>query len=206
MKRFVTYGVLAIGILLSIAAFWYSRESVQERERLRFETVAKQVTIKVKGRMDAYRETLYAGAGLFDSSQSVTEKEWHRFVNALKIDKNFPGLQGLGFSRVVLPNELQNTSKKQELYTSIIYLEPCDERNRRAFGFDMFSEEVRKEAMLRALYTGEAAASGKVRLIQENNVDVQAGFLMYVPVYHEGMPINTRAERLAALIGITTSA
>lgn len=198
MKRLITYSIFLIGILLSIAAFWYSIESVHERERLRFETVAKQITIKVEGRVDAYRETLYAGVGLFDSSESVTNDEWHRFVTALKIDKNFPGIQGLGFSRVLLSDE--NLSK-HELTTSIIYLEPCNERNRRAFGYDMFSEEVRREAMLRALYTGEAAASGKVRLIQENSIDEQAGFLMYVPVYRQGMPLNSKAERLAAIKG-----
>ncbi|HLD23004.1 MAG TPA: PAS domain S-box protein [Sulfuricurvum sp.] len=201
MKRLLTYTILIVGIFLSIGAFWYSNENIQERERLRFETVAKQITIKVEGRMNAYRETLYAGAGLFDSSENVTNDEWHRFVKALKIGKNFPGIQGLGFSRVIPQNQIKNPSKKQELYTSIIYLEPCDERNRRAFGFDMFSEEVRREAMLRALYTGEAAASGKVQLVQENDIDVQAGFLMYVPIYHKGMPLGTRSERLSALKG-----
>lgn len=201
MKRVLTYSILVIGIFLSIAAFWYSFKNFEERERLRFETVAKQITIKVQGRMDAYRETLYAGAGLFESSENVTDEEWHRFVTALKIDKNFPGILGLGFSRVLPQGEIKNPSKKQAIYTSIIYLEPCDARNRRAFGFDMFSEEVRREAMLRALTTGEAALSGKVRLVQENNIDVQAGFLMYVPIYHKGMPLRTKAERLAAIKG-----
>lgn len=202
MKRLITYSILVIGILLSILAFWYSSKNIQERERLRFETVAKQITIKVKGRMDAYRETLYAGAGLFDSSKSVEREEWRSFVTALKIDANFPGIQGLGFSRVISSEQAKNPKKQQELYTSIVYLEPLDKRNQRAIGFDMFSEEVRREAMRRALYSGEAAASGKVRLKQENNIDEQAGFLMYVPIYQKGMPLTTRAERLAALKGL----
>lgn len=201
MKRLIAYTILIIGILLSIAAFWYSTKIFQERERLRFETVAEQITMKVKGRMDAYRETLYAGVGLFDSSQSVEREEWKRFVTALKIDVNFPGIQGLGFSRVIPPKKNKDPKKQQELYTSIIYLEPSDWRNRRALGYDMFSEKVRSEAMLRALYTGEAATSGKVRLKQENKINEQAGFLMYVPVYHAGMPLRSKAERLAALKG-----
>nr|WP_262823910.1 CHASE domain-containing protein [Sulfurimonas gotlandica] len=32
---------------------------------------------------------------------------------------------------------------KRKIYTSIIYLEPFNERNIRAFGYDMYSEEVR---------------------------------------------------------------
>ena len=35
-------------------------------------------------------------------------------------------------------------------YTPILYLEPFDERNQRAFGYDMFSEPVRRAAMERA--------------------------------------------------------
>ncbi len=201
MKRLITYSILIIGILLSFAGFWYSSKIFKERERLRFETVAKQITIQVKGRMDAYRETLYAGVALYDSSQSVERDEWHNFISALKIDKNFPGIQGLGFSQVVPPEHSKNPKKLQELYTSILYLEPCNERNRRAFGYDMFSEEVRKEAMLRAVSTGELAASGKVRLVQENNIDEQAGFLMYVPVYQKRMPLNSKSDRLKALKG-----
>jgi len=201
MKRLIIYGIFTIGILLSVAAFWYSSKIFQERERLRFETVAKQITIKVQGRMDAYRETLYAGVGLFDSSKSVERDEWHSFVSALKIDENFPGIQGLGYSRIISSKDVKNPKQKQELYTSVIYLEPANWRNRRALGYDMFSEKVRRDAMLRALYTGKAAASGKVRLVQENNVNEQAGFLMYVPVYRKGMPLQTKAERLAALEG-----
>lgn len=201
MKRLIIYAIFIVGILLSTAAFWYSNQIFKERERLRFEIVAKQVTIKVKGRMDAYRETLYAGVGLFDASQSVERDEWHRFVDALKIDVNFPGMQGLGYAHVIPFQQAKNPKQKQELYTSILYLEPTDWRNRRALGYDMFSEKVRRDAMLRALNTGKAAASGKVRLVQENNVNEQAGFLMYVPVYRNGMPLQTKAERLAALEG-----
>lgn len=217
MKRLITYSTLLFGIALSIAAFWYVSKNVQEKEQLRFEAVTKQVTTLVKERMDAYRETLYAGVGLYDSSDNVERHEWHDFIKALKIDENFPGLQGLGFSEVIRPEEKEkHTARmrgegfadyairpegKRELYTSIIYLEPFDERNRRAFGFDMFSEQVRRAAMIKAASSGQAAASGKVRLVQENTVDEQAGFLMYLPVYHIGMPLKNEEQRIAALKG-----
>ncbi|WP_353850005.1 CHASE domain-containing protein [Accumulibacter sp.] len=35
-------------------------------------------------------------------------------------------------------------------YSSIVYLEPFDWRNQRAFGYDMYSEPVRQRAMERA--------------------------------------------------------
>lgn len=47
----------------------------------------------------------------------------------------------------------------------------------------MFSESVRRKAMIRARDTGFPALSGKVTLKQETDTDIQNGFLLYVPVY-----------------------
>jgi signal transduction histidine kinase/DNA-binding NarL/FixJ family response regulator len=44
-----------------------------------------------------------------------------------------------------------------------------------------------------------------VTLVQEAGKDVQAGFLMYLPVYAKGMPITGVAERRAAIIGYVYS-
>lgn len=94
---------------------------------------------------------------------------------------------------------------RRETYTSIIYLEPFDERNQRAFGYDMFSEPVRREAMEIARDTDRTTLSGKVKLVQETEKDVQSGFLLYVPVYKKGMPVSTMQERRAALHGYVYS-
>ena len=213
----IAYFILFFGIVLSVSAFLYAVDSVKEKEQLRFETLTRQASIHVKARMDAYRQVLFAGVGLFDASGEVSRLSWHDYVKALKIDLNFPGIQGLGYSEVVHPEALGlHTARVQaegfenyaihpagerELYTSIIYLEPFDQRNQRAFGYDMYSEPVRREAMRRAAMTEQAATSGKVRLVQENTIDEQAGFLTYVPVYNKAMPLQTQAQRMAALKG-----
>jgi CHASE1-domain containing sensor protein len=68
----------------------------------------------------------------------------------------------------------------REIYSSIIYLEPFSDRNLRAFGYDMFSEPVRRKSMEQARDTNIAALSGKITLVQETGKQVQAGNLMYV--------------------------
>jgi PAS domain S-box-containing protein len=94
---------------------------------------------------------------------------------------------------------------ERDVYTAIIFLEPFDARNQRAFGYDMFSESIRRAAMERARDTNTVSISNKVTLVQETEQDVQAGFLMYVPVYKHGMPINSVEERRAALTGYVYS-
>lgn len=213
----LAYIFLFFTIGLSVTAFIKEKENLKEKEKLLFNSLSKEVVLRVKARMDAYRQILYAGAGLFNSSKSVEREEWEHFIKTLKIEENFPGIQGVGFSKIIYPHEMDEHIKqirlegfkeyeihpegKRDLYSSIIYLEPFDERNKRAFGYDMFSEEVRREAMKRAIETGSAAASGKVRLMQENSIDEQAGFLIYIPVYKAGMPINSVQEKQAAIEG-----
>ncbi len=215
--KLAAYIILAFGIAFSIFAYQYTDESVKEKEQLRFEAATKQAVMLVQNRMDAYRQILYAGAALFDSSASVERDEWRSFIKTLKIDQNFPGIQGVGFSEVVHPKDKgKHTARikaegfadysirpegERDIYTSIIYLEPFNERNKRAFGYDMFSEEIRREAMIRATFDGKASLSGKVRLVQENNIDEQAGFLMYVPIYFKNMPLQTKEQRMAAIMG-----
>lgn len=90
---------------------------------------------------------------------------------------------------------------ERSFYTAILYLEPFSDRNLRAFGYDMHTEPVRRSAMERARDNGDTAISGKVRLVQESGRNEQAGFLMYLPVYRNGMPHATLAERRAHIIG-----
>ena len=59
--------------------------------------------------------------------------------------------------------------------------------------------------MSRARDTGSAALSGKVTLVQETDKDVQAGFLMYLPVYRNGAPQESPEQRREALTGYVYS-
>ncbi len=87
------------------------------------------------------------------------------------------------------------------IYSSIIYLEPFAGQNLRAFGYDMFSEPVRRSAMEDARDTGLPRLSGIVRLVQETKENPQPGILLYLPVYKQGMPTGTIGERRAAIMG-----
>lgn len=65
----------------------------------------------------------------------------------------------------------------------------------------MYSEPVRRAAMVQARDTGAVALSGKVKLIQESSEKIQAGFVMYMPIYRKGSPTETLAQRQDAIIG-----
>lgn len=215
--RKAAYGVFVLGLVLSVWGYGYAQSTIREKEQLRFETLSEQATLLIQTRMDTYRAMLRAGVGMFDASEQLNRNEWRLFVSDLQIAEKFPGVQGIGFTEMIpaakldehirriraegYPDYTVRPHGKRDYYTAIIYLEPFDMRNQRAFGYDMFSEPVRHEAMMRAIETGKTALSGKVRLVQENSVDEQVGFLMYLPVFRRGAPLETTAQRLQALHG-----
>ncbi|MEI7590755.1 MAG: CHASE domain-containing protein, partial [Deltaproteobacteria bacterium] len=167
--------------------------------------------------MDAHEQLLMSTAALFGVSDEVTREQWHNLVLQQKVEQHLPGVQGIGFSLIIprdrLAQHIQEIRSQgfpdynvkpegdRETYTSIIYLEPFSGRNLRAFGYDMFSEPVRRLAMERARDLNAPVLSGKVMLVQETGQDVQAGTLMCVPVYRKGMSTDTIADRRAAIYG-----
>lgn len=169
----------------------------------RFSALAEQTVAGIRRRMIAYEYLLRGGRALFDSGMPVQRTIWANYVKSLDVDQHFPGVQGIGYSQLIRPEELANHLQairaegfpnyrihpegQRPLYSSIIFLEPFRDRNLRAFGYDMYSEAVRRAAMDRAWQTGKAMLSGKVTLVQEDGTQQQAGVLLYLPhVAHAG--------------------
>ena len=212
---------LAAGLLLSALLTLWSYENRQENAAARFGLIAADVINNVEKRLKDHEQILLGGAGLFDSIGKVSRQQWHTYVSRLQLEDNYPGILGVGYSQVIAPADLPGHVQEirnsgfpdyqirplgdRKLYTSIIYLEPFAGRNLAAFGFDMYSEPTRRDAMQRAVNGGMTSISGKVALVQETHGRKQAGFLMYVPVYQPYQPLTTPAERWQALHGFVYS-
>ncbi len=209
--------VFVLGLALSYFLQDAARQSTRQDLQAEFDFRVDEITQSIHRRLQNYELVLKGAAGLFRASHEVGRKEFSEYVDTLKLAGNYPGIQGVGFSQVVRPEDRPRhvagiraegfanydiwPPGKRELYTSIVYLEPFDWRNQRAFGYDMYSEPVRQAAMARARDEGKTIISGKVRLVQETEQAPQAGFLMYLPVYRPGSPHLTLAERRANLMG-----
>ncbi|MFC6674141.1 CHASE domain-containing protein [Marinobacterium aestuariivivens] len=208
-------------LLLTVWLWWNALSDVTQSARERFEFRVSEAQFAIEQRLLAYEQVLRGGVGLFAASDQVTRDEWRTYVRNLDVDTNYPGIQGFGFSKRVLPSQreahIQSVradgfldytlwpGEERSEYTAIVYLEPFDWRNQRAFGYDMFSEPVRHEAMVRARDTALPAMSGRVTLVQETGQAVQHGFLMYLPVYPKGVVPETVEARRAALVGYVYS-
>ncbi|MGB7926374.1 MAG: CHASE domain-containing protein [Pyrinomonadaceae bacterium] len=220
-RAWVPYFVLAVALLLTVLAAYYVSATAEARDRLQFQNTVQHAQTSIQGRLDTYIASLRAGTALFAASEDVTRDEFRHYVEVLDFPRSYPGIRGIGFSMRVKPEErdalvarmrgegldsfkIWPDGERSEYHT-ITYMEPRDRRNMAAIGYDMFTEPVRRDAMQRASDTGLPAATGRVTLIQEVDPDKQAGFLIYVPVYRTGQPLETVAEREAALVGFVYS-
>lgn len=213
----IAFPVLIFGLIIVAITSLYIKSNVERIAEKEFISKCSEIKNRISGRLKDQARLLFSGKAFFDASIEVTRDEWHIFIRQQRLQQQLPGIQGLGFSLLIKPEDLNQHIQKirnegfpeykvhpdggRKLYTSTIYLEPFDYRNQRAFGYDMLSEPVRRAAMEKARDMNAAALSGKVLLVQETYKDVQAGALMYVPVYCRGMPINSVEQRRAAIRG-----
>ena len=220
-RPWIPYAVLGGALIVTFLAALYVHRTAQAKDRARFESSVQQISTTLDNRMDTYVALLRASTGLFAASHSVEPDEFHQFVNQLDLSRHYPGIQGIGFSLRVRPEERNQLVEmmrrggnatfkiwpedERAEYHTIVYLEPVDRRNQVAIGYDMFTDPIRRAAMERARDLGLPVASGRVTLVQEIDEPKQSGFLIYAPVYRNGAKTETVEERRAALMGFVYS-
>jgi diguanylate cyclase (GGDEF)-like protein/PAS domain S-box-containing protein len=215
--RVLIWLLLLLGLASSVAAGYWMKLDIDRHEYQQFSYYCEEIKLKIQARLRAAEQILLSGAATFDASDEVIRQEWQAYAQRLRIHEHFQGVQGLGFALWIPSSQLPahkariraegfpdytiHPEGEREFYSSIIYLEPFTERNLRAFGYDMYSEPVRRVAMMRARDENIVALSGRVTLVQETDKDVQLGTLMYAPVYRKNQPLDTVEQRRAALYG-----
>ncbi|MBD2094648.1 CHASE domain-containing protein [Trichocoleus sp. FACHB-591] len=220
-RTWTPYLVLGGALLLTTVATAYVATVARAKDQIRFENAVQRTEDAIQNRLETYIALLRSSSGLFAVNERLTSAQFRTYVKQVELGRRYPGTQGIGFSVRLRADDkdafvgemrqqgftnfaIQPDFPRAE-YHAIIYLEPFDQRNRAALGFDMFTEPVRRAAMEQARDTGAAAASGRVTLLQEIEQNKQAGFLIYVPLYRTGDTPGTVAGRRSALQGFVYS-
>ncbi|WP_312975126.1 hybrid sensor histidine kinase/response regulator [Stutzerimonas nitrititolerans] len=217
----IAWLVLAFTLLGQLLILQQLRANSDRAAEQQFELLVGKVTNAIEQRLIDHEQILFGAAGLFAASGEVSRAQWRAYVERQQLADRYPGIQGVGFSKVVRASEREAHEQsiraegfadyriqpegERPVYMPIVYLEPFNDRNRAAFGYDMYAEPVRHQAMRQAASTGKSRISGKVILRQETHGKVQAGMLIYVPLYHPAMPLETAEQRMDALLGFAYS-
>jgi serine phosphatase RsbU (regulator of sigma subunit)/CHASE1-domain containing sensor protein len=219
------YGVLLISLLLTALAYLYVRQNVETQNRLRFDEITQATQEAIERRTQAYLDAMLGARGLFYASRSVTRGEWDNYVEGIEPGNHFEGLQALSYAERVEPEEREAFARRlqeeglpeirpdldpggeRSVYFPITYAGPLDAANQRTLSYDFYAEAAHREAMDRARDSGAPQATKRVYVLTEAPADSEAdlaleqGFVVYLPVYNDGEPQETVAERRRALGG-----
>lgn len=220
-RFFLPLVVLVICLIMTFSVGYYLNENNDENLRKEFDLETQNIIHLIDERFKNYEQVLTGGTGLFYASERVDRDEWSSYVSTQNIQERFPGIQGVGYSEFVGSkenleahiDEVRKDYPEYEIkpagdraeYHAIVFLEPLDVRNQQAIGYDMYSQETRRNAMNIARESGRPALTGKVTLVQEIDEDVQAGFLLYLPLYKKEFSTETSQQRISAFKGLIYS-
>lgn len=206
--------VLLIPIGLTFYAWKISSEANTNNGEIQFESLALESKKALLSRLTSYENALLGGVAYFQGSSRITRAEWHRYVNKLDIENNFPGISGLGWIASLAPSGIdrflnatradgardfaihpQNVEDGNYIIT---YIEP-EKTNRQALGLNIAFEENRKQAAEISRKTGRPAISKRIILVQD--AEKTPGFLLLHPMYKDGFEPGSSFEKWAVFDG-----
>ena len=191
---------LLVAAVTALSVFAIERGEHERRQSLLRER-AQTIGAAIERRANAASAYLRAGAALFATQETIPQRQFREFVEELRLDSDYRGAEGIGWARAVDPRSLaafEATMASQapgtyrvrprpapgdRLIVPVTYLYPDTQRNRRALGFDMYSEANRRAAMDTAVQQQRPTASGRVVLAQEARSSEAPGFVIYMPVF-----------------------
>ncbi|WP_180899923.1 CHASE domain-containing protein [Martelella soudanensis] len=190
---FLVVAIIGLGMSFSI----YRASEVERRAK--FESVAGDAADRIVNRFYQHMSLLEATKAFFEATDgNIDRPAFRTYVGGLDTEDRYDGIQGIGFARMIYTGNEGSAEDMigrangehrriwpetdQDFRAAIVMLEPDNERNRAAIGYDMYSDPVRRDAMAKAFATDTPRASGPVELVQEITENKQPGFLLYLPL------------------------
>ncbi|MEM5585816.1 CHASE domain-containing protein [Roseibium sp. AS2] len=203
MKKHIPLLVFVASAAIGLALTYVILESERTSQRQAFEILADDAVDRIRDRTEQNFSLIVATHSFLGADGAeITRSKFQSFALGLFLKGKLSGMQGIGFARLiksgnedVAVRELRRNydlerpvwpREGQDHRTPIVLLEPLDVRNKAALGYDMFSDAVRRTAMLTSADTLNVSASAPVMLVQEITEEKQTGFLAYLPLSAAG--------------------
>ncbi len=202
MPTRVGAAVFALGVAVAVASSVFMVNVGRDRQQV-FEADAGEAQAAIETRLAVYEEMLEGLRGLYRSDDRVTRDEFHRFIDVDQMGERWPGIQALGFARVMDPIEVAPYEATVRLDTSVhaagypdykVFPEPAGDTtvvaveyvepmagNEGALGFNMASDPTRLSALELARDSGQPVATPPLELVDDRTGS--AGVLLVAPLF-----------------------
>lgn len=206
--------ILSISVGGTIYAWTSIHATVQKYHQSRFDALTTESKDALLFRLASYEQALIGGIGFFNASSFVSRSEWRAYVEGSILRERFPGINGIGYIAKVadddkdafidgarrggMPDFTEKPEGEHPENYIIYYIEPI-EINLAAVGLNIAFEAHRRQAAQSAMDTGQPTITKRILLVQD--AEQTPGFLLLLPHYEPGAPLDTIAQRRAATLG-----
>jgi PAS domain S-box-containing protein len=206
--------VLAAGLALTAVLTAYTMHAERVKSRAHFNSAVDETAQSIEACVLHHITLLRAGSLFFSANRWIDPAaQLKAYASVVELRQAYPGVQALelclhlttaekkaldldrGPTRLkIWPDSLRSD------YFVIAAVEPMDDRNRMALGFDLFTQPALRDTMVQACESGAPLASGRVILAQETDRNKQTGFIIFSPLY-PGSQIPPPAQRKQEIRG-----
>lgn len=210
--------VMLVGMLLAITVPWMSHARELERASANARSHALSTSAAFAQKVNTAMAVVNSTRGLFAAYDNVTELSFHEFASRALRERQF--ILALQYSQVVshaqrpafeaalaargYPGGITEQSQGRLLpapsadsYLAIQLQEPV-RGNESVFGLDITSRPEAAVVIDRAVRADTTQVGSPITLSQND----QRAALIYAPIYRQGAPIGSPAERERALVGV----
>lgn len=212
-----------VWLSLVIGALFYAAaaRTIEHDARERFIHQARNAQYSIAARIKAYTDVLRGTASFFQASGQVSRSAFHRYVQGLDLAEHFAALDNINYTTYVREQERATFERayreqadqgppgyprsmtvlpegRREAYNIITLIEPAEVFGDK-IGLDIIAKPRVAAALNQARDHGGLSASGS--LIDSVRANSRPWLAMRLPVYRNGMPLDSVAQRRAAYRG-----
>jgi PAS domain S-box-containing protein len=210
--------LLALMLAITVVAWQQARARVQSEAGKQFTAVNLASLDAVNSRLQVYTDTLYGFRGLFHSSESVNEREYHDYFTSLDLSKQHPGFNSINYVTRVAEGGASTFIAERRSDRSLdpagnpaFGLIPPNDRPEHFVvtyvgvssvgsgeGVDLATSDERRATLEQARDSGQPKATASLQLFNQQGQEQTAkGFLMTIPIYHNSVPATLQERRQA---------
>jgi CHASE1-domain containing sensor protein len=203
-------------MLVLIAAYWLPyRGDIQRQQQQIFKQHSAQLVEDLERRLSHVEQLVSSGTAFVTASSDVQQRDWQSFTEALGLEQNYPGIQSFGIVRLLSASEIGSfklwmqtqgvrdfsiyPTGERHSYAVVSHIQPFTNLNRSVLGYDLFSDQMRRQTSLRAASFAQSALTPAVTLVQDPSGNAQPGLILLQPVYRSGVPLLSAEQKLQSL-------
>jgi PAS domain S-box-containing protein len=205
---------LLVGLLSLAVTAWlwqHERQTAQRDMRSNFDFGLRQTATRIEERLVGYEQMLRGARGLFEASDRVSPDGFAQYVAALTSGAGFAGLRTIAYAPLLSGEAVSAFESSQraagsagfvvqppstrDVVVPVAYAAPAADVLVGALGDDLWSDPVRRAAMLQARDSGHAAITPQLRPDPAHVGRAESGVLLVMPLFAKGQPHDSVAAR-----------